>query len=88
MAVITFEDNLVHYKSRLSEVRDYLDEISTQLNAALDVAESSSWQGQSAHACTVKLEDLKPELEKVQSFVNTVDADVREIEALVLTQII
>ena len=88
MDVITFEDNLVHYKSRLSEVRDYLDEISTQLNAALDVVESSEKKKKSARACTIKLEDLNPELEKVQSFVNSVDADIREIEALVLTQII
>lgn len=65
MEAITFEDNLVHYKNKLSEAMEYVREVSVLMNAALGITDIS-WRGDSAKACTIKLEDLKLELEKAQ----------------------
>ena len=87
MEVITFSDSLVHYKAKLKEAQEYLDEVSTLLASALECIEAS-WQGKSAEACTVKLEDLKPELEKAKTAITRADTAVRQIESITLSQII
>lgn len=81
MEPITFEDTLVHYKIKLLETLDYINTISAQFDQEIDVI-SASWQGCSAEACRIKIEDLKYELEKVQTFLEHADSTVSEILSL------
>lgn len=78
MEPITFVDMLVHYKIKLSESLDYLNTLSSQLNQELDII-NASWKGNSAEACRIKIEDLKYELEKVQTSLEHADTTVSEI---------
>lgn len=78
MEPITFVDMLVHYKIKLSESLDYLNTLSSQLNQELDII-NASWKGGSAEACRIKIEDLKYELEKVQTSLEHADTTVSEI---------
>lgn len=81
MEPITFEDTLVHYKIKLSEALDYLNAISAQLNQELDII-NASWNGRSAEACRIKIEDIKYESEKVQASLEHADTVVSEILSL------
>ena len=86
MDPITFTDNLIHYKNKLCETQEYIREASGLINSSLDVT-GSSWKGSGAEACRIKLEDLKPEIEKAREALQHAENLLSQIESITIPMI-
>ena len=78
MEPITFEETLVHYKNKLSEILDYINGLSSQLDKEIECV-NSSWKGRGAEACRIKIEDMKIELDKARLSIEHADTAVSEV---------
>ena len=66
MDEITLADLLSHYEIKLQEASDLVESSKKKLHSATNVVDSS-WAGEAANACRIKLEAITKELAEAYS---------------------
>lgn len=66
MEEITFEDILAHYELKLKETSDGLQNARANIKKAHSMIDSS-WTGQSANVCSLKLQEISADILKSEN---------------------
>ena len=86
MNEITFEDMLIHYESKVTELTDEITDVRNQFKRAIETAQIS-WRGRAAEAFEEKTMQMLAELTKADGLLSDVMTIIVAIKNAVLSPV-